>query len=263
MGILESAPFLFLLNLPLDAGCAPRDGAQPWLRGSGLRLCRIHGPMEFDAHHVQGLWVDEKHVFFTSVRTTGLEGWIFKVDRRGGERVEKRNLARGWDFHPGGIDSDGRRLWVPLAVYTRDSHSFILSVDPQTMKERVEFEVDDHIGALACHGDQIVGANWDAKAFYFWSRKGELREKRSNPTGIAYQDLKAMDGHLACVGGNALDWIEIASWKLVKRYLLEETSERGHPMGREGVAFSEDRVFFLPDDGPDCRLYEYQLNRDE
>jgi len=263
MFILGSVRFFFFLPIPLNAAFTPSLRVLPWLQECSLQLVQVHDPVGFDAFHVQGLWMDDKYVYFTSVRRLGLEGWIFKVDRKGAAETAKRNVAKGWDLHPGGIDYDGHRLWVPVAMYKKHSHTHVLSLDPETLTERLEFEVDDHIGALACHQGQVVGANWDAETFYFWNLEGTLLQKRGNPTGVAYQDIKAMDGYLACVGGEVLDWIKIDSWTLAKRYELKESSAQGHPMGREGVAILDDTVFFLPDDGPGCRLYEFQLQKNE
>ncbi|MFH1538012.1 MAG: DUF6454 family protein [bacterium] len=216
----------------------------------------------FDAHHVQGLVVTDKYFYFTSVEKANLAGWMFKVDRKTMKLVGKRNHAKFADIHPGGIDYDGKYIWMAMAVYTERSHAYIMIVDPETLKAKTKFEVKDHIGAVARHEDMVIGANWDAEEFYFWTLEGKLVDKRESPTGIGYQDCKGEGGWLACVGGGFLDWIDVDRWKLAKRFPLGKSLE-GSPLSREGVALFGGRAFFLPDDGPTARIYEYEFSKEE
>jgi len=105
----------------------------------------------------------------------------------------------------------------------------------------------------------LIGANWDAETFYFWTLEGDLKDKRKSPTGVAYQDCKGVGDYLACLGGGYLDWIDVDRWKLVKRFAVEK-SLKGSSLSREGLGLLADRVFFLPDDGPDARVYEYRFS---
>lgn len=213
----------------------------------------------FDAHHVQGLLVTQEHYFFTSVEKKSAAAWLFRLDRKTMQLEDSIDLARLMDFHPGGIDFDGKYIWVPVAVYTDYSHTNMMVVDPVKMRSRKVFEVDDHIGAVSVYGDKIIGANWSAREFYFWDRKGNLLDKKDSPTGVGYQDCKEDGGYMMCCGsGDKLDWIDIGEWKLAKRFEVGESLE-GSPLCREGVDLHEGRVFFLPDDGARGRVYEMEF----
>lgn len=260
---------LFAATYCLAAGCGSA-GAKPNINTTGelpkavtsarsLEYRAVSPAVGFNAFHVQGLLVGKDHVFFTSVNRFKGQAWIFKLDRKTTKLVAKRNLTVGRDIHPGGIDFDGRSIWVPVAAYFKRSHTHIMTVDPATMEAKPRFQVDDHIGAVARHGDLLIGANWDALDFYFWTLDGKLTDKRKSPTGVAYQDCKAVNGHLACLGGGYLDWIDVATWKLVKRIPVGR-SQTGSPLSREGLAIEGTSVFFLPDDGPKAVIYEYRLS---
>ena len=213
-------------------------------------------PLGFDAHHVQGIVVTEDHFIFTSVDKPSFAAWVFKLSRADLALVDSRNVADMMDFHPGGLDFDGRFLWIPVAVYSPDSHANMVIADPETLRFKTVFEVHDHIGAAARIPGFIVGGNWSCEQFYFWDKDGILIDKRESPTGVGYQDCKGEYGCLMCTGGGYLDWIDPAEWKLVKRFVLGE-SDLGSPLSREGGALLGESVFFLPDDGAEGRIYEY------
>ncbi|HOC91842.1 MAG TPA: DUF6454 family protein [bacterium] len=200
----------------------------------------------------------DEHVFFTSVDKYSAKGWLHKYDRRTMKLAASRNLAKGLYVHPSGFDYGGGAFWIAMAVYKRETASKIFEVDPETLKARIRFEVEDHIGLIARAEDVIIGANWNAELFYFWDEDGSLLEKRESPTGIGYQDCKADSGFLACASGNKLDIIDLKEWRLVKRIEIGD-SQAGNAMGREGVALHGGRVYFLPDDGMDARVYEFRF----
>lgn len=227
-----------------------------------LTLSYMSDPFPFDATHVQGLFVTREHYFFTGVDKFTSSAYLFKVNRLDGALASKKNIEKLFDFHPGGIDFDGKYIWVPVAVYDEYSHTYMTIVDPETLRHKIVFQADDHIGAVACHGDTIIGANWNARDFYFFSRKGEIIEKRPSPTGVGYQDCKAVSGHLMCTGGGYLDWIDIENWKLAKRFALGQSVE-GSSLSREGAAWLDGQVFFLPDDGLKARVYAFSFTTGE
>ncbi len=51
-------------------------------------------------------------------------------------------------FHPGGMDYDGRYLWVPVAEYRPNSQTRIYRVNPRTLAAELVFTAKDHIGGL-------------------------------------------------------------------------------------------------------------------
>ena len=84
--------------------------------------------------------------------------------------------------HPGGMQSDGKRLWIPVAESKRRGHSGIrvFSVAGLNAGKRLipdlEIAVDDHIGAVAVSPDrkEVFGANWDTEDVYVWDLTGRL-----------------------------------------------------------------------------------------
>lgn len=240
---------------PGSAGGLPKAVAE----AQSLKRGWISPVVGFDAFHVQGLLVTKNRFYFTSVNAKKGEGWLFKLDRGGLRQLGRRNVAIDQDIHPGGIDFDGRAIWVPVAAYRKHSHAHILSVDPETLEVRRRFEVNDHIGAIARHGELVIGANWGAEDFYFWTVDGKLLAKKKSPTGVAYQDCKGVDGYLACLGGGYLDWIDVERWQLVKRFPVAR-SLTGSSLSREGLGLLGSVVFFLPDDGLKARIYAYRFS---
>ena len=214
----------------------------------------------FNAYHVQGLAVTDDWFYLTGVDKYAASAWIFKVNRKSGEKVLEKSIAKRPDIHPSGIDYDGKYIWVAMAVYEEDSHTYMTIVDPETLKRKVLFEVDDHIGAVARHEDLVIGANWNARDFYFFTLKGDLVDKKPSPTGIGYQDCEGVDGFLMCTGGGFLDWIDVGTWALAKRFPVD-VSEQGSPLSREGVSWYDGHVFFLPDDGAEGKIYEYSFSQ--
>jgi hypothetical protein len=254
---------LILLTVKITAAARDETGPaalpEPVAAADSLSRVSAWPPFGFDAFHVQGLEVTSDFIFFTSVDKMKAAGWIFKLDRRTMKLLRKRNLARLLDIHPSGIDYDGENVWLAMAVYSESSSATVMALDPETLKIVKKFDVKDHIGAVARDGNLVIGANWDAKQFYFWNTDGIFIEKRESPTGAGYQDCKGASGFLMCGGGGYLDWIDIKNWKLVKRFEIKEESDAGNSIVREGSCLLDGRVLFLPDDGPGARVYEYKF----
>lgn len=239
----------------------PRALPEPVASADSLERVSAWPPFGFDAAHVQGLVVTDDFIFFTSVDKPNAAGWIFKFDRKTMKLLQKRNLAKLLNIHPSGVDFDGRYIWLAMAVYSERSSAIVMAIDPENLKIVKKLDVKDHIGAVARDGDLVIGANWDSKRFYFWDINGKFIEKRESPTGAGYQDCKGVNGFLMCGGGGFLDWIDIEKWKLVKRFVVSDKSEAENPIDREGACLQDGRVFFLPDDGADARVYEYRFVR--
>jgi hypothetical protein len=220
-------------------------------------------PLEFSTYHVQGLDVTERFYFVTSVDTNQDRAWLFKIDRDNASLITQKELTDGTLIHPGGLQFDGRYLWVPNAEYKRQSRTVIYGLDPNTLEICTWFSVGDHIGAVASDGKNLVyGVNWDALHFYTWDIEGHQLKKIDSPTSIAYQDIKYYAGKLLCGGNNgdisALDIIDPENWALVKRINLPKDKWRSK-LTREGMAF-DGNLYFLPDDGPDSRILIFGLN---
>jgi hypothetical protein len=260
---------LLLLVLPLTLVCnkvresVPEDALDILLKAGDIEL--IHEvPLQFDTYHVQGLEVTEQFYFVTSVDRKHNRGWLFKINRKNADLHSKMELTDGTLIHPGGIQFDGRYLWVPNAEYKRESRTMICGVDPDSLEIRRSFPVDDHIGAIASDGKNLLyGVNWDALNFYTWDFEGHLKQKVDSPTSMAYQDIKYLAGKLLCSGhkgGNsAIDIIDPESWTLVKRIDLPRDGWT-KTLGSEGMAYNGN-LYFLPVDGPDSKIMIFTLDR--
>src|SRR4051794_38579136 len=58
------------------------------------------------------------------------------------------NRAGALEYRPGGLDYDGRRLWVTLAQYRPHPTSTFLRVNPTTLRPRAVLRAHDHFGGV-------------------------------------------------------------------------------------------------------------------
>ena len=111
------------------------------------------------------------------------------------------NPAGALEYHPGGLDYDGRRLWVTLAQYRPNSSSTFLRVDPRTLAATPVLRARDHFGGVVndTARDRLVTLNWGSRAGSSWrlpaaARLGPLAQPASvvrNPSHfVDYQDCK-------------------------------------------------------------------------
>jgi hypothetical protein len=150
--------------------------------------------LQFDAEHPQGMVKLGDRFFISSVeiiepttpcpqgcdgydRTPGQGvGHLFVVDAAGA-LVADVELGEGHMYHPGGIDYDGRWLWVPVAEYRPNSNSIIYKVDPETLAVEEVFRFDDHIGGVV--RDRVTGrlhgVSWGSRTRYEWTESGRVR----------------------------------------------------------------------------------------
>src|SRR5262245_58465900 len=126
-------------------------------------------PIAFPTFHPQGMVRIGDSFFVSSVDRASSKGHLFKIDKRGA-LVTDLPLGEGAIYHPGGIDYDGRFIWVPVAEYRPDSRSIVYRVDPSTMRATEVLRFDDHIGAIVhdTDGRTLHGVSWGSRRFYFW-----------------------------------------------------------------------------------------------
>jgi hypothetical protein len=259
---------LLSLALPLTLNCQKSNeisqaNALDLLFQSGRMELIGQVPLKFSTYHVQGLDITEQCYFVTSVDREGNRAWLFKIDRQNGDLISKKELTDSTLIHPGGLQYDGRFLWIPNAEYKRQSRTMIYGLDPDTLEIHASFGVDDHIGAVASDGKNLLyGANWDALHFYTWDIEGRKLNKVESPTSMAYQDIKYFAGKLLCSGHkdgvSAVDIIDPENWTLVKRFDLPKDKWKS-TLTREGMTF-DGNLYFLPDDGPDSRILIFALH---
>jgi hypothetical protein len=199
--------------------------------------------------------------------------------------------------HPGGMQSDGERLWIPVAQSVRHGRSVVrafvlarLSAD-QPAAPDVEFPVADHIGAIAVNPGQrlVFGANWDTETVYVWDFAGHLQRTLSGQdmktrhlgvvagpdgrNGVAVQDWKVIGDRLFASGlgpeaGSSA--VTPRSRLLVYRRFLEPDVEcqtivmpqqDGVELGQEAMAVSGGYLLWFPEDlGASNRLFRATLD---
>jgi len=156
-------------------------------------------PIAFRTHHPQGMYKIGNDFFVSSVeittptkrypalqdghdRDTGTGvGHLFKIDSHG-NLLHDLTLGEGSMYHPGGIDYDGRWLWVPVAEYRPNSRSMVYRVDPATMTAVEVFRFSDHIGGLVHNKDErtLHGVSWGSRRLYRWTLDAQFQVTDAN-----------------------------------------------------------------------------------
>ena len=229
-GLLLVAAMAAVSGGQADNRAMVADRVQKLTRESRWKLVQTL-PIRFTTFHPQGM-VKIGDVFYVSsveikVRTTrypqpvdGYDrdpgegiGHLFKIDVSGNLVADLR-LGEGTIYHPGGIDFDGRYIWVPVAEYRPNSRSIVYRVDPETMKATAVLRFADHIGAVARNIDDwtLHGVSWGSRRFYRWTLGRDERVtnatatpaslRRLNPSHyVDYQDCKYVGGRkMLCTG---------------------------------------------------------------
>jgi hypothetical protein len=273
--------------------------ATPWQQTAAVAL-------QFPTFHPQGMLKIGDAFFVSSVdirkpttrypalqdgydRDTGEGvGHLFKFDAQG-KLLADITLGEGSIYHPGGIDFDGKDIWVPVAEYRPNSQSIIYKVDPQTMKATEVFRYKDHIGGIVHNTDDksLHGVSWGSRRFYAWplDATGKVTNAATPPEQlrvinpalyIDYQDCHfigmsrmlcsglnnyraSKDGPIFRLGG--FEIVDLKDNRPVFQVPIELWSPSGLPMTQnpfwveptqQGV-----RAFFMPDDDQST-LFTYE-----
>jgi hypothetical protein len=210
------------------------------------------------------------------------KGYLMQFDA-GGNLLKCIELCEGAIFHPGGMDFDGRYIWVPITKYYPYSRSLIVRVDVRSHQVEKVCYVDDSIGAIIHDTDNniLVGANWDADEFLTWQLDSALEVKDAELTAaerrhantakhLAIQDSKYIgggkmvgfglkNGPKGRVGG--FDVIDTRTFEKLRSADIELRTPRksivsGNPSTIEIVG-DKMRLYFAPEDNK-TTLYIYQ-----
>ena len=180
--------------------------------------------LKFDTYHPQGMLKVDDTFYITTVKVERRprytrqgkqvsvmdegagKGYLMQFDA-GGNLLKCIELCEGAIFHPGGMDFDGRYIWVPITKYYPYSRSLIVRVDVRSHQVDKVCYVDDSIGAIIHDTDNniLVGANWDADEFLTWQLDSALEVKDAELTAaerrhantakhLAIQDSKYIGG---------------------------------------------------------------------
>lgn len=243
--------------------------------------------LDFETHHPQGFALVGNRIFMSTVeiieapvaypepqggydRTPGRGVGHVLVMTRGGRLLRDIELGRGHMYHPGGIDFDGRHVWVPVAQYRPDSRGIVYTVDPSTYRVRERFGYADHIGGVVrdTRTGDVHGVSWGSRTMFRWSSWGRLEESTPNRSHLVdYQDCAYADrGRQICTGVTELPSADGDSYELGGLALLDLRSGEiehelpfpyfsaaGHVATRNPVALEVDgdtlRLLAAPDDG--------------
>jgi len=215
-------------------------------------------------------------------------GHLFKFDAEG-RLLADLTLGEGSIYHPGGIDFDGRHIWVPVAEYRPNSQSIIYKVDPETMKATEVFRFKDHIGGIVHNTDDksLHGVSWGSRRFYAWplDAQGSITNAGAAPENlrvanpalyIDYQDCHFIGrSRMLCSGLNnyrvspdapvfrlgGLEIVDLRDNRPVYQLPVELWSPSGLPMTQNPFwvepAGQGVRAYFMPDDDKST-LFTYE-----
>ena len=220
-------------------------------------------PVPFDTHHVQGLEVTGRYYYISSVDISARRGWLYKVDRSTMKLITARDITERRMYHPGGIHFDGTYLWVCLSEYKADSRARIIAFDPDTLSPQRSFIVNDHVSFIISNGeDRLYGANWASKRFYEFDWNGNITRTLLNSKKRDYQDGTFLGGRLVldCKITGRIDIIDPSTFEILGRLKTPRISPPDY-MTREGLAVFGDRIFLMPEDGPNTRIFICSTNR--
>lgn len=208
LALLVTAPLSAIDAGDIASQVAKLTRSTQWVREAAV-------PLQFKTFHPQGLVKIDDRFFMSSVEVIDREagkgiGHLFEFDS-GGRLIAGLALGEGAIYHPGGLDYDGRHIWVAVAEYRANSRSIVYRIDPRAMSASEVFRFADHLGALVHDtGDRSLhGVSWGSRLFYRWplSRDGRVtdaaRPQRSENRShyVDYQDCKyAGQRRMLCTG---------------------------------------------------------------
>ena len=263
----------------------------PWQKMAAVKL-------QFPGFHPQGMVKIGDSFFMSSVQVTrkrqdndGGEGigHLFKFNADG-KLLAQITLGEGKIYHPGGMDYDGRFLWIPVAEYRPDSRSVVYKVDPKTMKATEVMRFDDHLGGIVHNTDShtLHAVSWGSRRFYRWGLNAEdkavdagmdsSRLGVENPSFyIDYQDCHYIGQNKMLCGGlrkykttpdapafglGGLEVIDLKSHRPLYQVPLLLWSPTGAPMTNNTFWIETTatglRGYFVPDDDDASTLFVYE-----
>lgn len=259
-------------------------GSTPWIGVSAVRL-------PFRTFHPQGMAKSGDRIYLSSVEVVDRAkaegvGHLFEIEIDGQLRRSIK-LGEGPIHHPGGIDTDGTHLWVPVAEYRPGGATIVYRVDMKSFEASAVFRFDDHLGAILYDSTdhQLVGVNWGSRRFYRWAMNGEgtapidpehPESLMNSGHYIDYQDGLHIKGTIFALfgglsqyrpGGEAfalggIDLIDLTTLRAVhqvpvKLWVSPTLAMTNNPFWAESVAGGL-RFYFVPEDN-DSRLFVYDV----
>ena len=254
---------LAMSSLSVDAAPDPFNGAIE--KAQLQRVLKLDG----DLFHVQGLELDSRRIWVTSVDQAHRKGYLHMFDRRTGKLLRRLDLTDGARYHPGGISISRNAIWVPVAELKPNSSAVLVELDPDSLQVRRKIHVSDHLGCVAASETTLVAGNWNSELLYIIDLNGNAPARAvPNASRTRYQDMKFSDGHLVAGGSLSLwsgtvDWIHWPSMKRTRSLRAGSVGSvrplgRGGPYTGEGMAIEGRDLYVVPEDGP-SRLFHFRL----
>ena len=271
--------------------------ATRWTRAAAI-------PLRFKSYHPQGMVKVGDAFFLSAVEIERLpkklakpegghdydagagRGHLFKF-AADGTLLADLVIGEGTIYHPGGIDFDGRYIWVPVAEYRPKSRSIIYRVDPATMMAQVMGRVADHIGGIVHdrENDRLVGLSWGSRHFYTWRTAPDgavetatQRLANNQESYIDYQDCHGLGSRLMMCAGVAeyqatpdtpafqlggIDLVDLTTLRPVWQTPVALWSPSGRAMTQNPFWIEPTaagvRAWFVPDDDSST-LYVYDAD---
>ena len=252
-----------LLLLSLTAATAQQEISEPIQNAQLVDTL----PLEGEVFHVQGVDLDSRHIWITSVDLANHKGYLHEFDRHSGALLRRLELTDGPRYHPGGLSLHGGSIWVAVAEMSPNSSATLEEIDTNSFRIRRRIHVADHLGCVAVSGSTLIAGNWDSQLFRIFDLpSGKQVRIVPNPFATRYQDIKLMGGQLVASGvvtplSGTIDWIDWPSMKLARTERTGVT-DRARAYTGEGMALKGRDLFLLPEDGP-SRLFHFRLKDQE
>jgi hypothetical protein len=255
-------------------------------------------PLQFPTFHPQGMVKVGEFFYMSSVEVLKAPkngdagegvGHLFKFDSTG-TLLAQMTLGDATIYHPGGIDFDGKYIWIPVAEYRPSSKSNIYKVDIQTLQATEIMRFDEHIGAIVHNIDNnsLTGVSWGSRNFYEWklNSKGKIVTAASpeqlrikNPSFyIDYQDCHYIGNHKMLCSGlqkythpngtvfrlGGFEIINLLDKRPAFQVPIKLWSSSGLPMTQNPFWVEASTVgikaYFVPDDDKASTLYVYEAD---
>jgi hypothetical protein len=184
-------------------------------------------------------------------------------------------LGEGDMYHPGGIDFDGRNVWVPVAQYRPNSSAIIYRVDAISLRVHKQFTVHDHFGGIVLDKTtgHLVGNTWGSRRFVEWDQHGHQLAAWANTSFfIDYQDCQYVPAAKMICGGvtnlpqtptaggpaatyelGGLALIDLHTHAVLRDVPLQRWSTAGHVITRNPLKLAADgrqlTLWAAPDNG--------------
>lgn len=258
-------------------------------------------PLKFNVYHPQGMVKIGDYFYLSTVeilkrpkvyetvsngfdRSSGKgQALLYQIDAKG-KLIKKLSLRDDSHYHPGGIDYDGKYIWVPVSEYRPNSSAMIYCVDPKTMKAEFIFKFTDHIGAVIFDTDKkrLYGMNWGSQNAYRWTNFMSNGKNNSNAdkklsvenNDIEYQDGQFLNDNMALCSGmkgggpieiGGIDLVNLKDMRMIHSISVKQQTKSKHVMTRNPFFFDlrnkQSLFYFLPEDNKNGKIYVYEVSQ--